>query len=392
MPDDLTATLNQTPTEYFVAGTGVKINRIQDRVFIGTDFGGEFTNMTGLTPLAKALHAWGPRDSQVFVDSTVGAMAIVGHVQSSRANSAWPAYPSYKPAGIGISGFAINDLAGGSAWAGYMDAVRMAGAGFTPTMEICNANFGTTNTITPFNHLTGVSNAVTLWMATGNGLDLVGGGLAPLGLSWKDINHSDAIAVFLTSIASSYAGNPTLWKTNTHYAVDDLAIDPQTQIIYRATVAHTSPSAGLMSTDRATNTSRWKQLPAAKKGLIFTAGSLAELYPGTNVFSAMEMHERVQLSWWRGDATWAEQSAYIWSENIPRGSPAVGITWTQYGARFDNSNVILDASKGVIVGGKKVVGAQQAIIPSPNAEVNSLKSVVDAIRQLLANHGLMSPS
>lgn len=384
--------IDQPPTGYFVFGSGVGIQRFNDRVFVGSDYNGGFNDIEGLTPLAYGLHAWGARDAQVFVDSTVGAMSIVGHTQSSRANSAWPAYPAYKPAGIGISGFAVNDLAGGSAWAGYMDAVRMVGAGFTPTMEICNANFGEAHNITPFNHLTGVSNAVTLWVANGNGLDLAGGDLAPLGLSWKDINHSDAIAVFLTSIASSYAGNPTLWKTSTHYAVDDLAIDPQTQITYRATVAHTSPSTGLMSTDRAANTTRWKAHPASRKGLVFTAGSLAELYPGTNVFSAMEMHERVQLSWWRGDTTWAEQSAYIWSENIPRGSPAVGITFQQSGVRFGAAHIYLEQGKALIVGGKKVVGNQEPMIIAPDADVYSLRTAVNAIRQLLANHGLMSPS
>ncbi len=383
--------VNQAATGEFVKDSGAVLNSINDRLFIGSDFDGGFNTITGLTPLAYALHAWGARDSQLFVDSTVGAMAITGHTQTSRVSAAWPGYPTYKQSGIGVSGFAINDMEGGTGWAGYMDSVRMPNAGFTPTMEICNANFGNTHNITPFNHLTGVSNAVTMWMATGNGLDLADHTLADdFGLSWKDINHSDAVWVSCTSISQGKDSAP--WSVSTPYAVDSYAKDPQTQIVYRSTASHTSPASGDMVSERGTNPTRWKALPGARKGFVFTAGSLAELAPGSNVFQVLNMHERVQISWDKGNALSSEQSAYIWCDNIPVGAPTVGLTWTQSGARFDKSDVIIDADKGVRIGGQRIIGAQQPTIPSPNAEVASLKYVVDQMRQLLVNHGLMAPS
>lgn len=383
--------IGQHPSGNFVSGYGAKINRLNDRVFLGSRFNGEFhyQNVSGLSPLAKALHYWGARDSQLFVESSVGAMSIVGHTQSSDVTVAWPAYPTYKPAGIALSGFSVNDLEGGSCWAGYFDSVRMNGAGFSPAMEICTANFGPTHSITPFNHLTGVSNTVNLWVQAGNGLDLMEAALNPAGLSAHNVNHSDAHAVFLTSYT---LGSVTDWLNNKAYKVGDLIREPSTQIVYRCLQAHTSNSVGDMATARAANPTRWKARPAAYKGLIFTAGGLAELSPGSNVFSAIEMHERTQISWWRGNASAAQQSGYIWCDFIPMGTPAVGITIGASGLTFGNASLFLEANKGLYVGGNKVVGARQPLIPSPNTEINSLRTAVDSIRVLLVNHGLMSPS
>lgn len=383
--------IGQQPTGNFVSSYGAQVNRMNDRVFLGSRFNGEFfyPNVSGLNPLAKALHYWGPRDSQLFVESSVGAMAIVGHTQSSDVTTAWPAYPNYKPAGIGISGFAVNDLAGGSAWAGYFDAVRMPGAGFTPSLEICTANFGPVNNITPFNHLTGVANTVNLWVQAGNGLDFMESALVPAGLSAHNVNHSDAHAVFLTSYS---LGTVTDWQNSKTYKVGDLIREPLTQIVYRCRQAHTSASTGVMATARAANSALWKARPAAVKGLVFTAGSLAELAPGANVFSAMEMHERTQISWWRGSAAGAEQSAYIWCDNIPMGKPAVGIRFAADMVVFENANIAVPAGAGVWVGGKKVVGSQVPCTPSPDAEVWSLKYAIDQLRLAAVSAGWMSAS
>lgn len=386
--------IDQTPTGNFTKENNARVNKINDRVVIGSDFDCSFSGANGMTPLAYGLHGWAPRDAQLFVDSTVGALSIVGHAQSSLVNEAWPAYPAYIQSAIGVSGFVINDLPNGGGWAGYFDAVRMQGAGFTPTMEICNANFGNVHDINPFNHLSGVSNSPVLWVAVGNGLDMASGSLAPLGLSWKDLNHSDAYAVFLSNVASPYAGTPVVWGNSHYWPVDSLCIDPATYVTYRATVGHTSPAGGSMTQDRAANPSRWKQLPGARKGLVFTAGSIAEVSPGTNVFPVLDMPERHQITWSRKN--WAtnavEQSAVIWCENIPYGKPTIVVTFNQYGVALANSNILVDAGKALLVGGKKVVGDQQPFVASPAAEVWALKYAVDQMRQLLISHGLMAPN
>jgi len=383
--------IDQDPTGFWTPSRGAKVQRLNDRVFIASEYNGEFkySEAEGLDPLAKALHNWGPRDSQLYVESTVGTMAITGHTQSSKVSAAWPAYPNWPAAGIGVSGFAVNDKAGGSAWAGYFDSVRMNGAGFSPALEICTANFGPVHNITPFNHLTGVSNSVNLWIQAGNGLDYVESALQSIGKSCWDVNHSDAHAVFLTSYS---LGDVTDWAKSKVYPIGALVRDPATQIVYRCMQAHTSSSIGDMPLARATNPQRWKPRPAAVKGLVFTAGSLAELAAGANVFSAMEMPERTQISWWRGTAGGAQQSAYIWCDFIPMGKPAVGIRFTADMISFENANIAIPKGAGLWVGGKKVVGEQQPCTPSPNPDVWSLKFAIDAIRQAAVNAGWMSAS
>jgi hypothetical protein len=383
--------IEQASTGNFTKANGASINYMNDRVFLATEYNGEFYHSTieGLSPLAKALHCWGARDSQLFVESSVGAMAIVGQSQTSNVNPAWPAYENWNSAGIAISGFAINDKIGGSGWAGYFDAVRMAGAGFTPGIELCTANFGPTHAINPFNHLTGVSNSVNMWTQTGNGLDYMEGALQPQGISCWDVNHSDAYEVRLTSYS---LGTVTDWTNNTAYNVGDLVRDVPTQIVYRCKETHISNISGTMGLARMNNPARWKARPAAIRGTVYTAGALAELAPGTNIFSAMMMQERTQIDWWRGNAGYAEQSAYIWCDHIPMGKPAVGIRFASDMVSFENANIAVPAGAGLWVGGKKVVGNQKPCIASPNAEIWSLKYAVDQIRQLLADHGLMSPS
>ncbi|RDJ20445.1 hypothetical protein DWF00_04570 [Bosea caraganae] len=180
------------------------IFKFPERVFIdkGVAFNGAFAdvNMVGQSPLAMALHSWAPRDASLYASSGKGAMAIVGHTQTSD-RTGWPALPTYTPAAIGVSGFSINDVTTGTlgqSWGLYGDAVRMPGAGFTVGAEITCANLGDNSALTPYNVKTGGANSgVTLWLASGSGLDAVG---YP-----GPVNDVAAGLVFLSSFADDSA-------------------------------------------------------------------------------------------------------------------------------------------------------------------------------------------
>lgn len=320
-----------SPTGFWGVEDGARAHRLADRVFVDLahKFGGEwegYAGMTGLDATAKALHNWGPRDASLYVDSSVGAMSIVGHSQASKA-SAWPGSPTFVPASIGVSGFAINDVAGGQAWGLYSDAVRMSNGGFTLSLESVIANFGAETELTPFNHLTSANHGcVGHWIASGAGLDVVAADLANAGLSPWDVNHSAAGTVYLSNYTVASGGN---WTNSTAYVVGDLRTDPETDVVYRCMTAHTSPAGGFFSSARMANPAHWKARPAFKKGIVFTAGGLAEAAAGANVFTAMSMTERTQISWYRNAAGVSQQSAFIWADTIPDGSAAVGITFKQ---------------------------------------------------------------
>lgn len=253
-----------------------RIHRIADRVFIdnGINFNGGFhiagSSVNGLDPLADALHAWGPRDASLYVDSSVASMAIVGHSQSSKY-AGWPASPGSIPSTIGVSGFAINDRANGQAWGGYFDAVRMQGADFTVGLEVTIANFGNQATPTPFSVKSGgASGGVGLWLASGAGLDLV---YSQAG------NVKDASAGI--AIVSSYANNAAKFRV----------------------------------------------------GIVIANGSLTDrLGSGSGIFEAMSMPDRHQISWYR--ASDGAQSGFIWCDTTTTGVAngitidALGITVT----------------------------------------------------------------
>jgi hypothetical protein len=96
--------------------------------------------------------------------------------------------------------------------------------------------------------------------------------------------------------------------------------------VWQCVVAHTSPGFGAFSSARAANPTRWKQIPAFLKGIIFGAGSLAERDAGGNIFSAIEMTERMQISWLRKTGAGAiEQAATIYADTIADGTPTVAM-------------------------------------------------------------------
>jgi hypothetical protein len=285
---------------------------------------GNYADYTGLSTLTRGLHNWGPRDAQIFADSSWGGLCVVGSSQASKAVN-WPGYPAFTPSSIGIAGFAINDVALGQAWGGYFDCVRMPGVdAFSVSVETAMANLGDNVDTSPFTLTNGsAKSGVGLWVQSGGGLDLVGGDLAQIGLTPRDVNHAGAGQAFLSSFQQT---GITAWATSTAYVVGDKREDVVSNTVWQCVTAHTSPGSGVFSSDRAANPSRWKQIPAFLRGVIFGAGSLAEIGSGNNIFSAIEMTERMQVSWYRKTGAGAvEQAANIYADTIADGTAAVSL-------------------------------------------------------------------
>ena len=285
---------------------------------------GSYADYTGLSPLTRGLHNWGPRDAQIFADSSWGGLCVVGSSQASKAVN-WPGHPTYTPSSIGIAGFAINDVSGGQAWGGYFDCVRMSdSSAFSVSVETAMANLGDNVDTTPFTLVNGsAKSGVGLWVQSGGGLDAVSSDLAQIGLTPRDVNHAGAGQAFLSSFAQT---GITAWATGIAYAVGDKREDVVSNTVWQCVVAHTSPGSGVFSTDRAANPSRWKQIPAFLKGIIFGAGSLAERESGTNFFNAIEMTERMAVGWFRKtSAGVVESAATIFADTIADGTAPVSL-------------------------------------------------------------------
>lgn len=313
---------------FFAYARAEKI-RTGGRTFLGegASFNGAwggYADYTGLSALTRGLHNWAPRDAQIFADSSWGGLCVVGSSQASKAVN-WPGHPTYVPSSIGVAGFAINDVALGQAWGGYFDCVRMSGVdAFSVSVETAMVNLGDNVDTSPFTLTNGsAKSGVGIWVQSGGGLDLVSGDLAQIGLTPRDVNHAGAGQAFLSSFQQT---GITAWATSTAYVVGDKREDVVTNTVWQCVTAHTSPGSGVFASDRAANPSRWKQIPAFLRGIVFGAGSLAEIGSGNNIFSAIEMTERMQVSWFRKTGAGAiEQAANIYADTIADGTTPVSL-------------------------------------------------------------------
>ncbi len=303
--------------------------------------------------------------------------------------------PTTLPAAIGVSGFAINDMAAGfnGSWGGYFDAVRLNN-GFTVGIETTMANAGAVGAMpNPFNLKTGgAQDGVSAWTALGGGLDV----------AWTEydlVNHSAAYQAYIPSFrddggtvawansqayvvgraandgATAYVclvghtapstgtfsayrtANPSHWQVrkggawsaaSVAYVIGDLAVDAVSGNTFICAVAHTS-SGSVFSAYRAANTTHWRQNPGGRAGLVVGRGAIAENYAGTDVYPAVMLPDRHQIQWYRDNAGTAELSAFIWNTRNTAGSAAVGIT-------FGQDLVSFTATNGILTGAVRIGG------------------------------------
>lgn len=283
-----------------------RVHRFADRVYIGdgVTMKGNWPTPLGLDAVTNTLHAWGPREATLYVDAPNGGMAIVGYAQRSKKTKAGIVdYTAAGGAGIGISGFGVNDGLGaqlGPAWGGYFDCVRFPGAGFSVGIEVEIANLGAWLSMNPFNAKgSGVAQAgVGVWIGSGAGLDANGYDNS-LGTT------EDAAAGIV--LLSSYADN----------------------------------SIGF------------------GKGIIIANGALRDL--GGGVFSAMEVPSASQFSWYRDNGAGAgQQAAYIWESGTVAGSAILGM-------RFGSDGISWRSGSTAILRGASVASAVNNLVVSPSA-------------------------
>lgn len=155
-------------TGQFFASAGARINKLNDRVFVGAataNDGNAWPNPGGADYVTTNIPQ-GPTLSvaQFAALSTQGTMGIMGGTRTSDAA------PSGAQGAIGIMGVAINDGIGDKkqgTFAGYFEAQKKVGAGFTAALEVDTADqSGTATDINPYTFFDG-DKSVCIWAAAG---------------------------------------------------------------------------------------------------------------------------------------------------------------------------------------------------------------------------------
>ena len=116
------------------------------------------------------LDDWFVRDSEAMVTSRGGLIALTGASRSSDDDGLAPSET------IGLAGLVLNDRAGGTAWAGYFEAIHEANALKSVGLEIAVKNKGEDKTTTPYVYTNGPTG---IWFAAGSDASYGGAPTAP---------------------------------------------------------------------------------------------------------------------------------------------------------------------------------------------------------------------
>lgn len=194
--------LSQTSTGQVFQNLGARINRMNDKLFVGTatlndgnsnQLVGDWTfneySVAGVGAFAYLEH-----NGTLNVGSPNGQPAFIAATRSSDAGGAGDA-------AIGISSVVVNDNAigaGGDSWGFYGTTVRAAGATGQSTlgMELEVANLGATVPLFP-NAMFANGLSADLWLGAGGELPFQSGGSYTFG------NNSAAIGIFANTNGST---------------------------------------------------------------------------------------------------------------------------------------------------------------------------------------------
>lgn len=160
----VTSIITQTPTGFFFAQNGARINRINDRLFIGpaTLLDGAFpsTNADYLSTLIPNVAA----TTQLYVLSSVSGAAIIAGTRTSDGTGA-----SFYAGGF----YGINDQTDATkpVWAIYAEAHHFSGALLSEAAELEVVNYGPAIATDPYNVVVPGS---TICLVLGSGAEHVG--------------------------------------------------------------------------------------------------------------------------------------------------------------------------------------------------------------------------
>lgn len=140
-----------------------QIHRMRERLFLGDAADWPATRFPSpggaWLPNDDAGANWAPRDSQLVVMSSRGALAITGMTRSSDGDD-------QNTASIGVSGFLINDSSPGrSGWALYSDVQHEAAGGTSYGIEFAIKNASGEDLTADAYHA--VAGTVGIWLAAG---------------------------------------------------------------------------------------------------------------------------------------------------------------------------------------------------------------------------------
>lgn len=175
----LTQPMAQASTSKFWANTGASINKMNDRVFVGgATINSGNQNGTGTQDWMESLRAYSTSISQNVTLSTIGQIAMAAGSRTSDSGLAG------SMGCIAYEGVANNNntTAIQTAYAGYFEAYRQAGAGITQTVEIDIINLGDTGIVYPGNMYPGNNMTSGLWVASGGGVTGAKGASVAVGI------------------------------------------------------------------------------------------------------------------------------------------------------------------------------------------------------------------
>lgn len=193
-------------TGKFFASAGARINKLNDRVFVGAataNDGNAFPNAGGADYVTTNIPQ-GPTTSvaQFAALSSQGTMGIMGATRTSDAA------PSGAQGAIGIMGVAINDGIGDKkqgVFAGYFEGQKKNGAGFTAALEVDVADqSGIATDINPYTFFEG-DKSVNIWSAAGGARGNVVNTSAAMAILSNGAKYQAGIVFQATCIATNVA-------------------------------------------------------------------------------------------------------------------------------------------------------------------------------------------
>jgi hypothetical protein len=185
------------------------IQRLYDRVYVGGATAADGTIANTVKDWLETERNYTTRNSQVAVTSTIGQLAILGGSRTSDSAD------TGSMGCIGVGAYAINNNSTQmqSAYAGYFEARRKAGAGTTHGVEVDVVNQGSDIITNPFGSFApdGMTNG--LWIASGGEI-----AAAPASVAIGIVNNGAAFNSGIVFQSNSITGTDGVTGTGTAVA------------------------------------------------------------------------------------------------------------------------------------------------------------------------------
>jgi len=196
-----TSAFKQLATGQFFQNLGARVNRMNDRLFVGAATVQDGT-LAGAQDYVSINIPQGPTTgiAQFAAYSTIGNVGIIGASRSSDAAGAGT------EGNLGVMGAVINDATGANVQigeGGYFEAQQKTGAGFTAAIEADAVNqSGTVVAINPFTMVNGAAYTANIFLGSGGARAGVSATSLGIGLVNNGASYEKGIVFQATAVSS----------------------------------------------------------------------------------------------------------------------------------------------------------------------------------------------